>query len=420
MRAKALWIRTSLVFGLVPLSLAALVLLLNACGGGASTTQPPPSKPTISLSPATLTFTATVGGANAANQTVSISSSGTAPLNFQATAASTPAGWLSVSPISGSVATGSSTTLTVSTNIAGLAAANLSGTISVSDPAASNSPQSVSVNLTVNNPAPAITSLSPSRASAGGQAFTLTVNGTDFVSSSIVRWNNSDRPTTFVTAFQLQASIPASDVASAGTAQVTVFNPAPGGGTSRALTFTIIVPGAPLVAYVANSSSPDNVSLINTANDMVIATVTVGLRPMGVAITPDASHVYVANVTTPFALGPGSVSVIDTTSNTVIATVPVGSFARRVTLTPDGHRAYVTNFNSGNVSVIDTATDTVVATVPVGTNPFGVAITADGSRAYVTNFNSGNVSVIDTATDTVVATVPVGSGAAGVAIQFGR
>ncbi len=45
--------------------------------------------------------------------------------------------------------------------------------------------------------------------------------------------------TAYVNATQLTASIPASDIAGAGTASVTVFNPAPGGGTSNAQTFTI-------------------------------------------------------------------------------------------------------------------------------------------------------------------------------------
>jgi len=54
------------------------------------------------------------------------------------------------------------------------------------------------------NPAPTITSLAPASGTAGGAAFTLTVNGTGFVSgSSVVNWNGSGRTTTFVSATQL-------------------------------------------------------------------------------------------------------------------------------------------------------------------------------------------------------------------------
>ena len=86
-------------------------------------------------------------------------------------------------------------------------------------------------------PVPTITSLNPSSASTGGSAFTLTVNGTGFVSGSVVRWNGSDRATTYVNDTRLTASIPAADIATAGSASVTVFNPAPGGGTSNAAAF---------------------------------------------------------------------------------------------------------------------------------------------------------------------------------------
>ncbi len=89
------------------------------------------------------------------------------------------------------------------------------------------------------NPVPAVTSLSPATAVSGGAAFILTVTGTNFVPGATVQWNGSNRSTTFVSATQLTAAITASDIASAGTAQVSVFNPAPGGGASNALTFTI-------------------------------------------------------------------------------------------------------------------------------------------------------------------------------------
>src|SRR5207244_3874523 len=70
-------------------------------------------------------------------------------------------------------------------------------------------------------------------------AFTLTVTGTNYNASSIVRWKASNRTTTFISSTQLQAAIPASDIAATGTAAVTVFNPTPGGGTSGSVTFTI-------------------------------------------------------------------------------------------------------------------------------------------------------------------------------------
>ncbi len=89
------------------------------------------------------------------------------------------------------------------------------------------------------NPVPATTSLNPGSIAAGSPGLVLTVNGTNFVGGSVVRWNGSDRATAFVSSSQLAASIPATDIAAAGTSTVTVFNPAPGGGTSGGQAFTI-------------------------------------------------------------------------------------------------------------------------------------------------------------------------------------
>ena len=47
----------------------------------------------------------------------------------------------------------------------------------------------------------------------------MTVNGTGFVASSVVRWNGADRVTTFVSSTQLRAAISAPDLATPGTAQ---------------------------------------------------------------------------------------------------------------------------------------------------------------------------------------------------------
>ena len=90
-----------------------------------------------------------------------------------------------------------------------------------------------------NNPVPTSISLTPTSATAGGSAFRLTVQGTNFIETSEVRWNKSARTTHFVSGTELTADIAAVDIASSGTASVTVANPPPGGGTSNALTFTI-------------------------------------------------------------------------------------------------------------------------------------------------------------------------------------
>ena len=116
------------------------------------------------------------------------------------------------------------------------------------------------------NPIPIATSLSPSSAMAGGSAFTLTVNGSRFMAGSVVRWNGASRPTTFVSSTQLQASIGAADIAAAGTADVTVFTSAPGGGTSATVPFTIR--GLPALAVSATSVAGGSALTVTLTNGL--------------------------------------------------------------------------------------------------------------------------------------------------------
>ena len=89
------------------------------------------------------------------------------------------------------------------------------------------------------NPVPVITAIAPASVTAGDPAFILTVTGTDFISSSTIKWNGTVLTTTYISAAQLTATVSASFIASAGTANITVFNGTPGGGTSNAAIFTI-------------------------------------------------------------------------------------------------------------------------------------------------------------------------------------
>jgi IPT/TIG domain len=90
---------------------------------------------------------------------------------------------------------------------------------------------------------PNIAMLAPASATAGGEAFMLTVKGTGFANNGTVYWNSSTLTTTFVSAQELTVEIPASDIAAAGTASVYVKNPGTGvyasGVNSNAVSFMI-------------------------------------------------------------------------------------------------------------------------------------------------------------------------------------
>ncbi len=271
--------------------------------------------------------------------------------------------------------------------------------------------------------APVITSITPYHVEPELIGTPVTITGSGFTGATAVFFGGTP-----ATSFQvlsdtsMTATIPAH---SPGTVFVNVTTPS---GTSPNTPAAYFVYQGDWEAYVLNTAGlPGEVSVIDTATQMVIATIAVGNAALpggvfaerGIAITPNGMQAYVTN------FSDNSVSVIDTaTPQMVIATItlPVGSNPIGVAITPDGMQAYVTNSISSTVSVIDTATPQMVIatiTLPVGSNPIGVAITPDGMQAYVTNSISSTVSVIDTATPQMVIatiTLPVGLNPIGVAI----
>jgi hypothetical protein len=82
------------------------------------------------------------------------------------------------------------------------------------------------------NPVPAIGTVSPNILDYGSPAQTLSIQGTGFMSGSVVRVNGTVRPSEFLGSDALRVTVPASDMATPRTLALTVFNPAPGGGTS--------------------------------------------------------------------------------------------------------------------------------------------------------------------------------------------
>jgi YVTN family beta-propeller protein len=223
-------------------------------------------------------------------------------------------------------------------------------------------------NFAINiNPIPTVNSLGPSAAPVGGQAFTLSVSGSNFVASSVVQWNGTNRPTNFASSSQLTAQISASDIAAAGTATVTVFNPAPGGGSSNTSAFTI---GAG------------------------------GVYPQSITVDPAGKYAYVANANTnagdQFFVGNASMYKIDPTTGalTFIGSVAADLGAHSVAVDPSGKFAYVANFGDldirfGNVSMYTinptSGALTSTGTVPAVDSPWSVAVDPSGKFAYVAN-----------------------------------
>ena len=165
------------------------------------------------------------------------------------------------------------------------------------------------------------------------------------------------------------------------------------------------------LAYVTGETDHD-VTVLDTSTGDEITRITVGHRPRDLVFTPDGTYAYVS------AEISGDVSEIVVAENRVSRTIalPEGSRSMGVALSPDAGTLYVANGRSKTVSVIDLASGEVTANVEVGERPWGLALSFDGSRLYTANGPSNDVTVLDTATLEIVTRIEVGAGPWGLAL----
>lgn len=95
------------------------------------------------------------------------------------------------------------------------------------------------------NPVPAVLSAGAAVLGPGG-TLTLTVRGGGFIAGSQARWNGQDRPTTVVDAGLLRVTITLDDFR-AGSGQISVFNPGPGGGLSEEALYLVRRTAVPML-----------------------------------------------------------------------------------------------------------------------------------------------------------------------------
>lgn len=227
MKAKGLFVLTLLGLG--------ICWTMTSCGGGSAVPPSPPQLPAISsISPMSAlagggNFTLTVDGSNFVNGST--------------------VGW---NGSSRSTTFSTSNQLTASISATDISAGGLAQ-VTVTNPG--QNAISNAASFEIDNPVPQLSSVSPATVVVGGVGFTLTAIGANFVSGSAIQWNGNNQPTTLVSGTRLTASIPSSVLAlpSGGQAQITVFNPGPGGGGSNSLSVAINNP-LPQIASVSPSS----------------------------------------------------------------------------------------------------------------------------------------------------------------------
>jgi hypothetical protein len=164
------------------------------------------------------------------------------------------------------------------------------------------------------NPIPSLTSISPTSAIADSSAFSLTVTGSNFVSSSRIEWNNVALPTTYVDPTTLTAQINGADLQNGEIVSVTVRNPPPGGGESSAIAFTVAanfqvsslsVPAIDLawdpvnqVIYLAlpgiNGANANSVQILNPKTGSLGASAYAASEPYLLSVSANSKYLYVA------------------------------------------------------------------------------------------------------------------------------
>jgi 6-phosphogluconolactonase (cycloisomerase 2 family) len=433
--------RTTLTRDFVVLGIASFALLAGCAGGTSQSLNHPIPTPTIAtVSPNSAVaggapFTLTIFGTNfVAASTVNFG--GAAPATTFVTA-----NQLTAAIPTAAIGSGRTAAVTVTNPGPGGGTSN-----------------AVNFTISTTSPVPTINSLFPSCAPFAGQDFTLSVDGLNFLASSVVRWNGSDRPTFFNPG--LVAQIPASDIAAAGTAKVTVFNPAPGGGSSNTLTFTItpggVGPESVAVdptgkfAFVANEGCTDvsadnpggNVSMysINATTGALTSIgsqVTAGFCANSVAVDSFGKFAYVANEGCGDTSGGVSVYAINPTSGALTskgdAPCAAGSCLApfSVAVHPSGKFAYVANeggFSPTSISMytIDPTTGNLnlIGTVAAGGRAVAVSVDPTGKFAYAATVSDppgspGNMSAYainaNSGALTSVGTIPAGTDPASVA-----
>jgi hypothetical protein len=280
-------------------------------------------------------------------------------------------------------------------------------------------------------PAPVIQSLSPATATPGAGPIILTVSGSGFVPTSTIAWNGTARPTSYVSASTLTATIAASDLANPGSFAVTVVTPPPGGGSSAAVQFAVPAP-VPTLASLSRVSA--------TISDSTLSLIVhgVGFAPTSVVRWGETNlpTVYAGTSRLNATLGSEQLGVDAVVPITVFTPGPGGgiSGALNFTVTPTILELYLPTSDlvyhpasgavwasvpgtggdrANTLTAIDPRTGELLASVPIGPEPGKLALSDDGTTLYVALNGTGSVRRFDIASRLPGPTFSLGTGTFG-------
>lgn len=146
--------------------------------------------------------------------------------------------------------------------------------------------------------------------------------------------------------------------------------------------------------------------------------VSVGIQPLGVTISADGKHLYVAKSNS------SSVAVIDTLTSRVIENIPVPGqkVSWDIAINNDGTLAYACDLgltppSNQPLTIIDLERSVVIASLAAVTNTAGIVLNRSGSLAYVSSYQNRSVTVVDLQSLLVVKSIQVGANPSSVAIS---
>ena len=223
----------------------------------------------------------------------------------------------------------------------------------------------------------------------------------------ILRWLRSLRMTILSTALVLGSACGKEQPSLGGRADTAAGAPA--------------MPSGELV-YVTNEDSQE-LSVIDTRTDSVVATIPVGTRPRGVRVSRDGKTVFVALSGSPKCpptmpdeeceklttdKSKDGIAVVDVATRKVVRVLPGGSDPETFDISEDGTTLFVSNEDAHTASIVDIPSGKVRATLAVGKEPEGVRLQPDGAVVYVTGETDHNLTLIDTRAGKVIGYIGVG------------
>lgn len=247
----------------IPLLLCVFLTGTGCGGGGGSTTSTPP--PTGATNPTPTIASVTPSTANAGDAATAITVTGS--------------DFISSSAIQWN-GTALATTFASSTSLqATIPASDLANGIAAKLTVENPSPgggTSAALTFTVNNPVPAIVSITPPNATAGSADLPIAVSGNGFVPSTELMWNGAALTTTVVSATQLTSTIPAANLTLGTEATITAQNLSPKGGTSPGVKFDVKGPTAlitsisPRLIHPGSAATTVTVTGVGFTNSSVV------------------------------------------------------------------------------------------------------------------------------------------------------